>query len=97
MEQFPPIFLVALIRKGSKRYPLPPPLLMVVCHDAARCFSWPRMSWLDIAAPKFHVPRIHIHRIGETMETRTKHQLKLAFWGGVGVVILLPAIFAGFE
>jgi hypothetical protein len=55
------------------------------------------MSWLDIAAPKFHVPRIHIHRIGETMETRTKHQLKLAFWGGVGVVILLSAIFAAFE
>src|SRR5262249_21403630 len=58
IQQFHSIFFVALIRKGSKRHPFPPPLLMVVCHDAARGFSWHRMSWLDIGAPKFHLPRI---------------------------------------
>jgi len=34
-------------------------------------------------------------RMGEVMET--KDQLKLAFWGGVAVVILLSAIYAVFE
>jgi hypothetical protein len=46
---------------------------------------------------RLHLPHTHIHRIGYTMETRTKHRLKLAFWGGVGVVILLSAIIAAFE
>src|SRR5262245_59291186 len=61
-------------------------------RDAVR-----RLSWVDIGAPKFHLLRIHIHWIGYTMETRTKHRLKLAFWGGVGVVMLLSAIIAAFE
>jgi hypothetical protein len=36
-------------------------------------------------------------RMGEVMGPKTKDQLKLAFWGGVAVVILLSAIYAVFE
>jgi hypothetical protein len=31
------------------------------------------------------------------METRTKARIKLAFWGGVAVAVLLSAIYAAFE